>query len=70
MQNYIGIKVSVPAVRFGKQYAKQEFGKEWKTKKFEGKILRKKGKNQYVVKYKGYEDVDTLPLSLVKKYVV
>ena len=69
-RGYVGVRFTIPATKFGKEYAKQEFGDNWDKAKFRGQVVRKIDQNKYVVKYDGSDKEHTLPLNLIEKYII
>lgn len=64
----VGDKVKIPAVVFGKGWAREEYGEQYKDKILEGIVKEKKGKTQWIVSFEEGGDFP-MPTSQLKKYI-
>lgn len=65
----VGDKVKIPAVAFGKGWAREEYGDQYKDKILDGTVKEKKGKTQWIVSFEEGGDFP-LPTSQLKKYII
>lgn len=64
----VGDKVKIPAVVFGRGWAREEYGDQYKDKILEGTVKEKKGKTQWIVSFEEGGDFP-MPTSQLKKYI-
>lgn len=65
----VGDKVRIPAITFGKGWARETYGDQYKDKVLDGTVKEQRGKTQWLVSFED-EDEFTLPSTQVQKYKV
>ena len=64
-----GTEVSLPATRWGKAWAQQNFPDTWRTKTYEGVLLRESGPRKWTVRFSDGSD-EELPSSVLREYIL